>query len=240
MSIQEIKKKIGSVKNRQRKVPSKGAPERKITLDCDFTHKAHDDYYVLGVDLEYQITARKGMPYQRTRDFFAFLFFEKEKVLVVLGRDKAIPEVIKVVSDILYGDVQDLKPFISVGFGKDSLVRIIGMLKEDDSDSWCDEHNAIHGALRFDDRKTKTNFSLGEGNCVLEDDEANREIANATSINPKYRFYKLPKMNIMLSPKPQTLKFNGTDGVISISRFQDFENWEMLIAKFLLKHLELS
>lgn len=241
LSIQKIAEKLGAVTDRKRQVPDKNALTKKIVLSCSFSNqKMHDDYYVSGMELQYQITARKGVPYQKTWDFFAFLFFVKKNVLVVLGRDTAITDAIKEVSKVLYGDTQDIRPFSSVRFEKDSLVRIITKLKKNDSDSWCDEHNALHGAMRYQGRKTKTNFSLGDGNCVLDDNEAKQEIANATTINPKYRFYRCPKLNGVAYDQPQTLRFNGEKGTIGIGRNLDFEHWEKFIAKFLLQHLEWS
>ena len=241
LTLQDIKTKIGPVTKKPRRVPDKNALTKKITLDCSFDHKnIINGHYILGMEIEYQITLRKGVPYQKTRDVFAFLFFAKQKILVVLGRDEAIVEAVKEVSNVLYGDTKNIKPFRPVKFTKDSLVGIINKLKQDDDGSWCDEYNAHHTAIKYQGKKTKTNFSLGEGNCVLEDEEAQQEIDNATSISPKYRFTKCPQLNGESYPQPKTLTFNGRNGVVSLSIRQDFENWYRFVSNFLLQHLELS
>lgn len=240
ITVQDIDKKIKNVTKKIKRVPDKNIMTEKISLSRKFYNKRKiGENYIFGMEMEWQITVKKGMPYQTTQDLLDFLFFTKEKILVVLGSDDVVAGAVKEVAETLYGDIHNIKPFGHVTFEKNSLVNIINKLKQDDPDSWCDEHNAYHGALKYQERKTKTNFSLGEGNCVLDDPEAQKEIDNATSISPKYRFTKCPKFNGISYDLPKTLRFNGMKGVVSISTKQNFENWHKFISNFLLQHLEL-
>lgn len=241
LELDFIKDKFRNVDSKSRRVIDKNTINIEITLDCSFNQKRENaDNYQLGASIEYQFHPRKNTPWLNTREFVAFMFFPRNKLLVVLGRDEALTEAIKVVSNILYDNTDTIKPFNSVMFEKQSLVDTIGIMKNNDSTgaSWCDEHNAIHRAEKYEGRKTKTNFSLGPNNCVLEDEEALAEIENATSISPKYRFKKCSELNAISYDRPKTISFNGEQGVISISISQGFENWDRFISKFILKNVE--
>ena len=50
----------------------------------------------------------------------------------------------------------------------------IKQMRNDDPDSWCDEYGGKHDGIKYQGRKTKSNFSLGEGKCVLDDHEGTR------------------------------------------------------------------
>ena len=160
-------------------------------------------------------------------------------MLVVLGRDETLTEVVRVVSDVLYDNTDRVKMFRSVMFEKQSLIDTINKMKQNDptGESWCVEHNAIHDGGKFKGEKTMTNFSLGPYNCVLDHPDAQDEMANATSISPKYRFKSCPELNTLTYSKPKTMLFNGKEGVISISVTQEFENWYRFVSEFIIKNI---
>ena len=241
LKIDEIKNRCKNIKDKPRTVNDKNFITKKITLECSFDQKEEKNgNYLLGINVEYQLSPKKGVPYQTTRDLFAFMFFPNNNILVVLGRDAAINEAINEVSKILYPDVENLKVFGSVTFSVDSMVEAIKQMRNDDPDSWCDEYGGKHDGIKYQGRKTKSNFSLGEGNCVLDDREAQEAIASSTSISPKYKFYKCPKLHKISYDKPKTMSFNGRNGVVSISIHQEFENWYKFIAEFLMSTLEFD
>ena len=240
LKLEDIKNKFKNVKDRQRKVQDKNHITKKITLGCSFDNKKErDGNYLLGVHVEYQIHPKKGMSYQKTSDLFGFIFFLSHNLLVVLGRDEAIGDAVKEVSKILYPD-EDLRVLSPITFTVDSLVKTITEMRKDDPESWCDEYRARHDGVKYQDRKTKSNFSLGPGQCVLDDLEAQGAIDASTSISPKYKFYICPKLNPISYDRPKTISFNGRDGVISISIEQKPENWYRFISDFLLKTLMLN
>ena len=243
LTVDIIKKRIGKIKDKTRETKDKNHITRNITLECSFENRVEKDgNYFVGLNLEYQISPKKGVPYQKTRDFYAVIFFPKKNVLVVLGRDTAISEMLKLFSDILYPDT-DLKyyrVFGSVVFGINSMIKAIKEMRKDDPSSWCDEYNGKHGAKKYQGKKTKSNFSLGEGNCVLDNKEAQGAIAAATSISPKFKFYKCPKLTHTVYEQPKTISFNGCNGVVSSSIPQDFDNWYRFISEFLIDRLEIN
>ena len=241
LKIEEIEHRFRGIKNKPRKIRDKNYITKHITLECSFDNKKEKDgNYLLGIDIEYQISAKKGIPYQKTRDFYTFMFFPKNNLLVVVGRDTAICDAINEVSKILYPNVDNMKVFSSVMFGVKSMVTAIKNMRDDDPNSWCDEYGARHDALKYQGKKTKSNFSLGEGYCVLDDSEAKEAIAASTSISPKYKFVRCPKLNQVTYDAPKTMSFNGREGVISISVNQSFDHWYKFISDFLLKTLEFN
>ena len=243
LQLNDIEKKIRKIKNQPRTIKDKNFITKNITLHCSFENrKEKNGNYICGLDLEYQISPKKGVPYQTTRDFYAVIFLPKEQMLVVLGRDTAISEVIEILSDILSIDTdrKHTRMFNHVSFNTESMVKVIKKMRKDDKRAWCDEYNGKHGAVKYQQRKTKSNFSLGEGNCVLDDSEAQEAIDMSTSISPKFKFYTCPRLNKITYEQPKTISFNGLRGVISISTAQNFDNWYRFIAEFLIDNLEIQ
>ena len=241
LKIDEIKNRFKNIKNSARTVNNKNFINKKINLKCAFEHnKEKEETYILGISIEYQTRIRQGMKYQTARDFFAFIFFPKDDILVVLGRDDAIPIVVTEVSKILYPNVEDLRMLSPITFSVNSMVTAIRQMRKDDPKSWCDEYRGRHDGQKYQGKKTKSNFSLGEGHCVLDDSEAADAVDRSTSISPKYKFYECPKLNPLVYDTPKTISFNGKEGVVNISIYQEFENWHKFISKFLIKILEFE
>lgn len=239
LKIEEIKSKFENLKSVPRKTLDKNSIIKKITLDCSFEHKkARDENYLVGIDFQFQISPRRGVPYQKTRDLYGLIFLPKYELLVILGRDTAVGEMTSFIAKILYPDSKHLLVFSHVEFEPDSLVETIKKLRSDDDDSWCDEYRGKHGAIKYQGKKTKSNFSLGEGNCVLDDSEAIDAISKSTSINPTYKFYKCPKLTPKTYDSPKTVLFNGENGTVSVSIAQDFDNWYKFITDFLVNELK--
>jgi hypothetical protein len=238
LKIDEIKEKLKKLKDHKRKVVNKNNLIKKIELVCTFENKTEKSgNYFLGLDLEYQISPRKGVRYQTTRDLFAIIFFPKKNILTILGRDDAITEIIPIISEILYKDADKLNVFKHVKFDIDSVIDIIKLLRKDDDDSWCNEYRGNHDVVKYEGKKTKSNFSLGEGNCVLDDSEAIQAINQSSSISPTFKFYRCPKLNSEAYDTPKTITFNTKKGTIGISMSQEFENWYNFISNFILKNL---
>ena len=238
LKIDVIEEKFKKIKEHNRKVTNKNNLIKKIELGCTFENKSEKSgNYLLGLDLQYQIRPRKGVRYQTTRDLFALIFFPKQNLLTILGRDDAITEIISIISKILYKDADKLNVFKHIKFDIDSVVDTIKLLRNDDSDSWCNEYRGKHGVLKYEGKKTKSNFSLGEGNCVLDDPEARRAIKESSSISPTYKFYRCPKLNSKTYDTPKTMTFNTEKGTIGISASPEFENWYKFIYNFILKNL---
>lgn len=240
LKIEELKSKFSGVdKSTTRKIEDKNSEIRKIELDSAIEHKkAKDENYLVGLDFQYQISPRHGVPYQKTRDFYGLIFLPKYQLLVILGRDDAISEVITFVAGVLYPDVKEHIVFNHIRFETDSLVNTIKKLRKDDEDSWCNDYNGKHGAIKYQGRKTKSNFSLGEGSCILDDKEAIDAIEHSTSISPTFKFYKCPKLTSKTYDSPKTISFNGENGSVSISVAQDFDNWYKFISEFLVKEIK--
>lgn len=240
LKIEQIKSKFDDLKKlNTRKVDDKNSTIRKIELDCTIEHKrVKDDNYIVGLDFQFQISPRRGVPFQKTRDLYGLIFFPKHELLVILGRDTAVGEIISFIGEKLYPDIKGHLLFNHLKFESDSLVKIIKKLRNDDDRSWCDEYRGKHAGVKYQGKKTKSNFSLGEGNCVLDDSEAVDAINNSTSINPTYKFYKCPKLTRKTYDSPKTILFNGEGGTVSVSVAQDFDNWYRFISEFLLNELQ--
>lgn len=239
ITADQIKAKFSDLKSVPRKTLDKNSIIKKITLDCSIEHnKKKDDNYLIGLDFQYQISPRRGIPFQKTRDLYGLIFLPKHKLLVVLGRGDAVSEIIPFIAKILYPESKAHLVFRHVQFTSDSLVETIKKLRADDKKSWCDEYRGKHGAIKYQGKKTKSNFSLGEGNCVLDDDEAIGAIEESTSINPTFKFYKCPKLNHIAYDSPKTMLFNGERGSISITVSQEFDYWYNFISEFLVKKLQ--
>ncbi len=43
--------------------------------------KVKDENYIVGIDFEFQIRARKGITFQKTRDLFGLIFLPKYELL---------------------------------------------------------------------------------------------------------------------------------------------------------------
>lgn len=239
LKIDVIKAKFKGIKDHYRNPTDKNNLMKKIKLTCSFEHKEEKDgNYLIGLDLEYQISPRKGVPFQKTRDLYALIFFPKSNLLVVLGRDSAISEIIPMISKILYPDAKKINVFKHVNFDTDSIVNAIRILRNDDENSWCHDYRGKHSGTKYQGKKTTSDFSLGEGNCVLDDAEAIDAISVSTSINPTYKFYRCPKLNSKSYDSPKTISFNGEYGRISISTSPNFEIWYVFISKFLINELK--
>lgn len=239
LTVEEIKSKFSNLTSVPRKTEDKNSMIRKITLDCSFEHKKKkDDNYFVGLDFQFQISPRRGVPFQKTRDLYGLIFLPQHNLLVVLGRDTAISELISFIATILYPETKRHLVFRHVQFTSDSLVETIKKLRLDDPKSWCDEYRGKHGAVKYQGKKTKSNFSLGEGNCVLDDTEAIGAISASTSINPTFKFYKCPKLNPLAYDSPKTMLFNGENGSVSVTVSQEFDNWYKFISEFLVKELK--
>lgn len=105
-----------------------------------------------------------------------------------------------------------------------ALVGAIRTLRSGDDRSWCQDFNAVHKEL-YKKRMTKSNFALKEGNCVLDDPEALDHIGNAEIINPTFRYYACRYLKRTTHKKPKTIRFNGSDGAVSLSTAHDFDQW---------------
>jgi len=239
LKIEEIKSRFANLKSQKREIPDKNSTVRKIELDCDIEHKkVKDENYLVGIDFEFQISARKGVPWQKTRDLYGLIFLPNYNLLIVLGRDTAVSELITFIGNTLYPDAKRETVFKHLQFTPDSLVQTIKKLRKDDVKSWCDEYRGKHDAVKYQGRKTKSNFSLGEGECVLDDSEAIEAIDNSSSINPVFKFYKCPKLTSKNYDTPKYILFNGGNGSVSASVGQDFDNWYRFISEFLVSELE--
>lgn len=239
LKIEEIKSRFSNLKSQKRKIPDKNSTIRKIELNCDIEHKKmKDENYIIGLDFEFQISARKGVLWQKTRDLYGLIFLPKYSMLVVLGKDTAVSEVLSFIGNILYPTAGHEIVFKHLQFTPDSLVETIKKLRKDDPKSWCDEYRGRHDAVKYQGKKTKSNFSLGEGACVLDDQEAIDAINNSTSINPTFKFYKCPKLTSKSYDTPKYILFNGGNGSVSVSVGQDFDNWYKFISEFLINELK--
>jgi len=239
LKIDEIKSKFKDLKSTKRKILDKNSTIRKIELNCDIEHKkVKDENYIIGIDFEFQISPRKGVPYQKTRDLYGLIFLPGYNLLVVLGRDTAVSELLSFIGKTLYPNGGNEIVFKHLQFNPDSLVETIKKLRRDDPKSWCDEYRGKHDAIKYQGKKTKSNFSLGEGECVLDDQEAIDAINNATSINPTFKFYKCPKLTSKTYDAPKYILFNGGNGSVSVSVAQDFDNWYKFISGFLVEELQ--
>ena len=238
LKLDVIKAKFSDLSSVPRKTNDKNSIIKKIILDCDIEHKkVKDTNYVVGLDFQFQISPRRGVRYLKTRDLYGLIFLPEHDLLVILGKDTAMAEITSFITKILYSDSKIRFMFSHVNFNSDSLINIIKKLRIDDPDSWCDEYRGTHGAVKYQGKKTKSNFSLGEGHCVLDDREAIDAMNNSTSINPKYRFYKCPKFISKTYDSPKAISFNGKNGSISCSISQDFDSWYKFISEFLIKEL---
>jgi len=180
----------------------------------------------------------KEIPFQKTRDLYGLIFLPKYDLLVVLGRDTAVSELLSFIGNALYPDAGTHVIFKHLQFVPDSLVATIKKLRKDDPKSWCDEYRGKHSAVKYQNKKTKSNFSLGEGKCVLDDSEAIDAINKSSSINPVFKFYKCPKFISKTFDTPKYLLFNGGNGSVGVSVGQDFDNWYKFISEFLVKELQ--
>ena len=238
LKIEDIVKKFKSVKERTRKENDKNHITKKIDLKCTFEHKYEKNgTYHLGISIEYQIRANMAVPYQITSDLLAFIFFPKNNLLVVLGKNYVINKAIHEVSKILYPG-EELRMFSPISFSVAYLINTIMQLRQDDPRSWCDEYRGRHDHIKYQNKKRKSNFSLEEGNCVLDDAEAKDAISKSSSISPKYKYYQCKKLSETSHDKPKTISFNGRDGIISLSIHHEFEEWYRFIS-FLRKDLKL-
>lgn len=239
LTLEEIQTRFKKLQSGKRKTNDKNSTIRKIELDCDVEHKrAKDENYIIGMDFEFQISARRGVPWQKTRDLYGLIFLPKYDILVVLGRDDAVSELLSFIGKTLYPDAGSHVVFRHLQFVPDSLVDTIRKLRKDDPQSWCDEYRGKHDAIKYQGKKTKSNFSLGEGECVLDDAEAIDAIDNSSSINPVFKFYKCSKLTPKRYDKPKYILFNGGNGSVSVSVGQDFDNWYKFITEFLVKELQ--
>ncbi len=239
LKIDVIEEKFKKIKEHKRKEINKNNLIKKIELGCTFENKdKKSGNYLLGLDLEYQISPRKGVKYQNTRELFAIIFFPKQNLLTILGRDDATTEIISIVSKILYNDADKLNVFKHIKFDIDSVINTIKILRKDDDNSWCNEYRGNHDVNKYQGKKTKSNFSLGEGNCVLDDPEAIKAINESSSISPTFKFFRCPKLNSKTYDTPKTITFNTKKGTIGISASQEFEYWYEFISNFIIKNIK--
>lgn len=238
LKVDEITNRLTGVQNRPRAVPDKNSAGKRITLKCEFRQKkVKDGNYVLGVRIEYQIRPRTDMEYQKAQNYFIFVFFPRHDLLAVLGSDDAMRDAVNVVQEALYPDVDDRAMFRPATLEVDSVVETIKEMKKDDPYSWCSDYGGIHDGPKYQDKKTKSNFSLEEGKCVLEDPEALDAIAHSSAIAPKYKFYTCPKLSPNPYTRPKSMQFNGKRGTVTIFIPHEFEHWYGFIWDFLLDSL---
>lgn len=240
LRVDEIRRGLENTRNQQRVVDDKNVIGDRITLNCRFGRGAErDDNYILEVNIEYQIRAKRDLPYQVVHDRLKFIFFTHEDTLVVLGSDRAMTAAINVVQEVLYPDpeVVDMRLFTPVTFSVDSVVDTIRAMRDDDPQSWCSGYGGIHGAIRHQNRKTKSDFSLEEGVCVLDDQEAIEAIEHSTAICPRYKFFRCPRLNQNTYGRPKSMLFNGQKGAVTIYMEPEFEDWYGFIRNFLLTSL---
>ena len=82
LKIEENKSRFSKIKSEKRKILDKNSTIRKIELDCDIENKkVKDENYIVGIDFEFQIRARKGITFQKTRDLFGLIFLPKYELL---------------------------------------------------------------------------------------------------------------------------------------------------------------
>ena len=241
LPIEKIKKQFSKLIKEKRFVSDKNFITKKISLICDFENKKpKDDNYCVGVDFEFQIRARNNVPWQKTRDLYGIIFIPKYNLMVVSGRDQGVPEFLSFFRDKLYIDAKNEIVFKRIQFTIDSVIEIINKLKKDDKESWCDEYRGKHESIKYQDKKTKSNFSLGEGNCVLDDEEAKDAIEVSSSISPVFKYYKCPKLNGDVFDTPKSITFNSQKGSISFSISQDFDNIYKFIINFFVDKVKLK
>ena len=239
LPLADMANRFGGNEHQTRMVPDQNNDIDEIVLGYDFYNQYEDNgNYICEVNLEYQIRLRRGAQYQTTRDPFTFIFFIEHRILVVLGRNAVLGNAVDFLAQILHPDIQALDIFSPIQFGVDSLTETIRTLRDDDPGSWCDSYNARHEGERYQGRKTKTNYSLGPGECVLRDPEAIEAINMATSISPTYKFFTCTRLNNIPYTRPKSMKFNTLRGTVYIPTQQEFESWYRFIADFLLNTLE--
>lgn len=238
LGIDKITRQFAKIKNKPRKVKDKNVDSQKITLGCKFNKKeVIDGNYILGVSIEHQVHPKKDTKYQKIRDYFIFIFFTNDDFLAVLGRPDVRRDAVNVVMEMLYPQVEDMQMFSPVSFDVNSVVKTINVMKKDDSRSWCSDYGGMHDAVKYQNKKTKSNFSLGEGECVLDDPEAKEAIRHSTTIGPKYKFHACPKLNERTYNRARTMQFSGKNGTVTIFTPQEFKAWYRFILDFLLDSL---
>ena len=240
LAVGDIESKLSKTKRLSWNEPDKNRPGKEIEMSLDIEHKLRKDgNYVVGISTKYQYSYGRGQGHGVISDFVSLMFFPKNRMLVVLGRDDSVSGPIREISNTLYQNRKGIKAFSNVQFGTDSLVKTIKTLRGDDSRSWCQHYNSTHGQELYEGKKATTNFSLAEGNCVLDDPEAQDAIRHATHINPTFKYYTCPKLKNITHDKPKTMRFNGIDGFVSTSVVYDFDAWYNFV-QFLIKSLAVE
>ena len=211
-------------------------PTQNIELEFHIFRDAHDTKnYELSCIIEFQERLNREVPYITVRDRLAFLFLSDRGILVVLGRERHANRAIVEMTQILFPDnVENLMVFHRTPLSKDAIIDIILRMREDDRRSWCSAYNAEHDNQMWNQEKTRTDFSLVEGRCVLDHPEAQAEIENATNISPHYKFYQCLQLTQDVYEAPKTMRFLGSKGVVSTSIPFGFECWYGFIVNFLL------
>ena len=239
-SIDDIENKMSKIEKLPWKEPDKNKPGKEIEMSLDVEHKERrNGNYLVGVSTKYQYSYGRGLGHTVIYDLASLIFFPKNRLLVVLGRDDSVSGPVREISNTLYKNRNGIKTFSNVQFGTDSLVKTIRILREDDRRSWCQDHNSMHRRELYKGKMTKFNFALAEGNCVLDDPEAQDAIQHATHINPTFKYYNCPKLKSITYDKPKTIRFNGSDGVVSTSIGHDFNAWYGFV-EFLIKSLAIE
>ena len=212
-------------------------PTQKIDLEFHVVQEKRDGAnYLLGCTIQSQERLNRDVPYTVIRDRLAFLFLPELKILVVLGRERHINCAIKEMTRLLFPDnKEDLVVFSRTPLSKNAVLDVIMKMREDDPRSWCNAFNAEHGDGRMWNReKTRTDFSLAEGRCVLDHPEAQAEIANAVNISPRYKFYECRHLTPDTYMTHKTMRLSGPNGVVSTSVPFEFERWYGFVVNFLL------
>lgn len=192
--------------------------------------------YVLSCIVEAQEHLNKDTQYITVRNHLV-LFLLEQNVFVVLGKERYVNRTIKEATKLMFPDnTENLVLFNSTPLNKDAIMAIIKNMRKDDQRSWCSAFNAKHDDRMWNDEKTRTDFSLAEGKCVLDHAEAQAEIKNANNIGPHYKFYYCPQLTTDTYNAPKTMRFSGTKGVVSTSIPFEFECWYAFIVNFLLPH----
>lgn len=239
LSVDKIKDKMSRKKKLSWKETDKNDPYKEIELSLEIEHQqSSNGNYVVGVSTKYQYSYGRGLGYAIANDFLSFVFIPKSGLLAVLGRDDTVSGPMNAISNLLYPDRQNIKTFANTQFDKDSLVKTIKSLRSDDPRSWCQDFNAVHRML-YKGKMTKSNFALVDGNCVLDDPDAQDAINNAELINPTFRYYACPKLKKITHARPKTIRFNASDGVVSVSTPHDPEQWYGFI-NFLVKSIKME
>lgn len=219
-----------------RRVGDKNRPDSWIELPCSLERAEKDGNYTADIGTVHQLRARSDMEYQEVTGNLALVFILGKKILAAMGRD-GIGKAVSEVSKALYPGV-DEDVFLPVQFDRDSVMDAIRRLRRPNTGSW---RHSLAGRLaaKAHNGKRSLGFSKDEGVCILDDSEAMDAISNATSVSPRYKFYKCKELGGAAYDGPKPILFNAGSGTVSVSVRQESDNMYMFMTGFLAKSLKV-